>query len=184
MNRPLHVDGTLLTIRPVETGDLEDLARMFRKLSHESTYYRFFSPLPRVPEPTLRRMIDVDHCRCDAVVAVDGTDIVGIANYDTPPQPASREAEVAIVIHDDWQRRGVGQRLMCSLAALAFSRDYDTFLARTLPSNRAAIAFVRKLSPRAVTTFAGGEYEVRLGVDELACERPVRAGCREEMRWS
>lgn len=180
MKELLHVDGAALTVRTVEATDVDDLARMFRKLSRESVYYRFFSPLPRVPEAMLQRMADVDHCRRDAVVALDGSDIVAIASYDTASQSGSGEAEIAIVVDDEWQHRGVGQRLVCRLADLALERDYDTFFARTLPVNRAALALLRKLSPRAVSRFSEGEYEFRLGIDDLVCERPVATGWEGE----
>ena len=180
MNDLMHIDGTVLTVRPVETTDDEGLARMIRKLSPESIYFRFFSPLPRVPNATLRRMTDVDHYRRDALVALDGAEIVAIASYDTSPQPASREAEIAVVVDDVWQHRGVARRLMCHLAELALAREYHTFVARTLPVNRAALALIRKLSPHAIARFAGGEYEVRLRIDDLACERPVATGRRRD----
>lgn len=180
MNELVHVDGAALTVRPIETTDVEELARMFGKLSRESIYFRFFSPLLQVPNVMLRTMTEVDHCRRDAVVAVDGAEIVALASYDAMPPPASREAEIAIVVEDAWQHRGVALRLMCQLAELALERDYDTFVARTLPTNRAALAFARKLAPHAIARFADGEYDVRLTIDDLACERLVGSGGRGE----
>ena len=177
MNDLVHIGGTALTVRPVEATDAGNLAQMFAKLSRESVYYRFFSPLPSVPDAMLRRMADVDHCRRDALVALHGGDIVAIASYDTMPESASREAEIAIVVDDAWQHRGIGMRMMCRLAELALERQYETFFARTLPVNRGALALIRRLSPRAVARFAAGEYEVRLEIDDLACELPVAAGC-------
>lgn len=178
MNALMHVDGTVLVVRPVEATDVEDLARLFARLSRESIYFRFFSPLPRIPNAMLRGMTDVDHCRCDALVALDGAEIVAIASYDTLPPPASREAEIAVVVDDAWQQRGVAPRLICHLAELALEREYHTFVARTLPVNRAALACIRKISPHAIPRFTGGEYEVRLSIDDLACERAIATGCR------
>lgn len=167
----MQIDDTAFTIRSIEAGDVDDLARMFARLSRESIYFRFFSPLPRVPDTVLRRMAGVDHCRRDALVAFHGDESVAIASYDTLPNGTSREAEIAVVVDDAWQRRGVALQLMCHLAELALQRGYETFVARTLPNNRAALALVRKLSPHSTATFAGGEYEIRLSIKDVACGR-------------
>src|SRR5437868_6839145 len=112
----------------------------------------------------LARLTDVDHLRRDALVALDGDDIVGVARYDAARSDDSgadrtRDAEIAITVVDAWQRRGLGHRLLERLEALAGRRGYDTFVARILPENRAALELVRKLDPDVDVTFAGGEYE-------------------------
>jgi RimJ/RimL family protein N-acetyltransferase len=157
--------GTLLTIRPVEPTDVEGLARMFGRLSRESIYYRFFSPLPQVPPSTLRRVANVDHSHRDALVVLDGADIVAIASYDELPSTdrrAGHDAEIAVTVDDAWQHQGIGLRLGRHLAALALERGYDTFVAKTLPTNRAALRLIRKLAPEATVQFASGVYDARL----------------------
>ena len=178
-----RVAGTTLTVRPVEATDLEDLGRMFRKLSRESVYLRFFSPLPNVDLPMLTRMTDVDHDRRDGLVALDGAEIVAIANYAARDESGSGEAEIAVVVDDAWQRRGVGLRLTRRLVALALGRDYDTVVARVLPVNRAALALMRALSPQVAARFTDGEYEVRFTNADIAGEadvEPVSAGEAEQ----
>ena len=75
----VRVDGTALTIRAIEATDVDRLARMFDRLSPETVYYRFLAPLPRLPRSTLVRLCDVDHCLRDALVALDGDEIVAVA---------------------------------------------------------------------------------------------------------
>jgi L-amino acid N-acyltransferase YncA len=105
----------------------------------------------------LLRLADVDHGRRDALVALDGDEIVAVARYDG--RPGSRQAEIAITVEDAWQHRGVGKRLAARLAKLAAEQGYDTFVATMLPDNRAALGLVRKLVPDATVRWAGGEYE-------------------------
>lgn len=163
------LDGTVLTVRPVELTDIDNVARMFARLSRESTYFRFFSPLPRLPRALLLRLTDVDRCRRDALVAFHGDDIIAMASYDEIR--GSRDAELAVTVEDAWQGRGIGSRLAGCLAGVAVERGFDEFVARTLPDNRAALAMIRKLAPDARVRFAGGEYEARLLLASIAIDR-------------
>jgi RimJ/RimL family protein N-acetyltransferase len=156
----MRVGETKLTVRAITITDAERLARLFGRLSATSVHFRFFSPISRPPRAALLRLADVDHVRRDALVALDGDEIVGVARYDG--RPGSREAEIAITIEDAWQHRGVGKRLAVRLAGLATDRGYDTFVATMLPDNRAALGLVRKLVPDATVRWAGGEYEAAL----------------------
>jgi RimJ/RimL family protein N-acetyltransferase len=151
------VDDTLLTIRTISIADVERLSRLFGRLSPTSIHFRFFSPITRPPRAALLRLADVDHGRRDALVALDGDEIVAVARYDG--RPDSRQAEIAITVEDAWQHRGVGKRLAARLAKLAAEQGYDTFVATMLPDNRAALGLVRKLVPDATVRWAGGEYE-------------------------
>jgi RimJ/RimL family protein N-acetyltransferase len=162
--RILRVDHVELDVRPVEISDVERLARMFGRLSRESVRFRYFSPIRRLPRPMLLRLADVDHCRRDALAALDGDEIVAVARYDemrNPVQPGARDAEIAITVEDAWQHRGIGLRLARRLCVVARDRGYDAFVARILPENRAALGLVRKLAPDATVRYAGGDYEAR-----------------------
>ena len=153
-------DGTTLTVRPIVITDAEKLERFFTRLSPSSVYFRFFSPIRRPPRAALLRLADVDHTRREALVALQGDDIVGVARYDA--QPDTPQAEIAVTVEDAWQHRGVGSALAGRLAKLARDRGYERFTATMLPDNRAAVGFLRKLSPDATLRFASGEYEASL----------------------
>jgi len=161
MNEIICIDGTPLTVRPIELTDVERLARMFRRLSPESVRFRFFSPIPRLPRPTLLRLADVDHFRRDALAALDGDEIVAVSRYIRLLPPHEREAELAVTVEDAWQRKGLGGSLTRRLVAVAGDRGFDTFVARILPDNRAALGLLRSLAPEAVVLFADGDYEAR-----------------------
>jgi len=161
----MRVDDIELTVRPIAIDDVERLARLFTRLSPSSVHFRFFSPIARPPRAALLRLADVDHGRRDALVVLDGDEIVAVARYDGRPDDgpgASHQAEIAITVEDAWQHRGLGKRLAPRLAELAKGRGYDTFVAIMLPDNRAALGLVHKLVPDATVRFAGGEYEASL----------------------
>jgi GNAT superfamily N-acetyltransferase len=159
-------DGGVLNVRPIVGSDADRLGRMFDRLSRQSVYFRFFSPIIQLPRATLLQLADVDHRRRDALVALDHDEIVAVARYDDAGHlqrcDGSRGAEVAVTVEDAWQHRGVGKQLVCGVAALARQRGYDHFIARILPQNRAALALARGLVPDASVRFTGGDYEVHL----------------------
>ena len=154
-----------VTFRPVHITDVDRLERMFRRFSPESIRFRFFSPLPSVPRSALLRLAVVDHRRDDAVVALEGDEIVGIAGYngltDAGP-PGMREAELSVAVEDAWQRRGLGRLLARRLAAVARERGCDAFRVRIIPENRPALRLLRDLVPDADVRFDSGEYAARL----------------------
>jgi GNAT superfamily N-acetyltransferase len=156
-DQTMWVDGTPLTVRPIAITDAAGLEGLFTRLSPQSVQFRFFSPVNRPPHAALLRLADVDHARRDALVALDGEEIVGVARYDA--RPGTTEAEIALTIEDAWQRRGLGSLLARRLAKVARARGYERFLATMLPDNRAALGLVHKMSPDATVRFVAGEYE-------------------------
>jgi ribosomal protein S18 acetylase RimI-like enzyme len=154
------VDGVTLTVRPIAITDAERLARLFDRLSPTSVHYRFFSPVRRPPRAALLRLADVDHDKRDALVALEGDEIVAVARYDAVP--GTNHAEIALTVEDAWQHHGLGERLSRRLATRAYARGYDSFVATVLPDNRAALGLMRKLSPHADVHFEGGEYEASM----------------------
>jgi predicted N-acetyltransferase YhbS len=172
------VDGTALTIRPIDITDVDRLDRMARRLSPESIYFRFHAPLRRVPWSALLWLSDVDHFRRDALVALDGDEIVAVARYahvSVASGSESRDAEIAVTVQDSWQRRGLGCLLARRLCAVALERGFDAFRVTILPDNRVAMGLMRKLVPDASVRFTGGTCEARLPLRDAdpAERRPV-----------
>jgi GNAT superfamily N-acetyltransferase len=150
------VDGHALVVRPIAITDADRLARLFTRLSPETVHFRFFTPVRRPPRAALLRLAHVDHNRRDALVALDGDEIVAVARYDAK---TDHEAEIALTVEDAWQHRGLGKRLARRLGAVALEHGYDTFTATMLPDNRAALGLMRKLVPEASLRWGHGEYE-------------------------
>jgi GNAT superfamily N-acetyltransferase len=165
MGDTMVVGGSALTVRPVALDDVDRLVRLFARLSPESVLFRFLAPIPRMRREDLARLVDVDHDRREALVALAGPEIVAVARYGG--RRGSSESEIAVTVDDAWQGRGVGPQLACRLAAIARVRGYDTFVATMLPENHVALTLVHRLSPRATLRCTKGEVEARIPLDEV-----------------
>lgn len=97
-------DGSRVAIRPVEPDDREMLAEGFGRLSTESRYRRFFTPLPELSERQLNYLTHLDRHDHEALVTLDPAtgECVGVARF---VRIAPGVAEPAIVLADAWQGR-------------------------------------------------------------------------------
>ena len=152
------VDGSRVTIRLIQAADAYPLLRMFDRLSPESIYHRFFSPMPQPRRAALLHLTGLDNQLHEAMVAeVDG-EIVGVARYDG--RADEHDAEVAVIVEDGWQDRGLGTQLLHHLASVGARRGLVAFRAVVLGENRRALPFLRRLSPAADVRFQDGEYQI------------------------
>src|SRR3954465_13874673 len=103
-----------VTTRPVRPADRTLFHRLWERLSPETVYRRFHAPVHTLPEESVRRLVTVDHDLREAVVAVVGDEVVGIARYDRPLDDPSI-AEVAVLVEDAWQGVGLGRQLLAEL---------------------------------------------------------------------
>lgn len=138
---PLHwhadvvlVDGRTVHIRPISPDDADRLRDFHAGLSAETIQYRFFSPHPTLSDQEVEHFTNVDHDDRVALVATLGARMIGVARYERLQDRDS--AEVAFVVSDEHQGRGVGALLLEHLAAAARERGISRFEASVLTTNR------------------------------------------------
>jgi|1186.fasta_scaffold04681_3 GNAT superfamily N-acetyltransferase len=154
--KTMIVGDRALTVREITIDDIDRLRRLFTRLSPDTVYRRFFSPVQEPPRTALLWLADVDHTSRDALVALDGDEIVAVARYDG--RAGTNTAEIAVTVEDAWQGQGVGKRLTRRLAMLALDHGIESFDAIVQSDNRPALGLIRRLSPEASVRFASGEY--------------------------
>jgi GNAT superfamily N-acetyltransferase len=147
--------ATGIDIRPLGRDDRSAFRRFFDGLSMRSRYLRFFSPIPQLPERTLDWMVDVDGHRHGALAAWQGDEVIGEARYVAF---ADESAEVAVTVHDDWQRHGVGTAMLLRLVADAARNGFCRLTATSLPENRGVLKLLTR-SGFVATGSAGGVSE-------------------------
>ena len=135
-------DGGTVHIRPIVADDATRLNALHERLSSESKYLRFFSPMPHLSESLLDRFVRVDYVDRFALVAMLGDEIVGVARYDVLDSDHT-SAEVAFTVDDAHQGRGLATLLLEHLVAVAAERGITRFVAETLPANNKMLAVFR-----------------------------------------
>ena len=125
-----------LVVRPMRADDENRLLRTAGRLSPRTVYQRFFSPIHTIPPTLLHRLANVDHDDREALVALDGDEIVAVVRWDRDPAHRD-EAEVAVLVEDAWQHRGLGGALTRMLVEEAAGHHIARLTATVLSDNTA-----------------------------------------------
>ena len=161
------LDGAPIIVRPIRPDDAAELARAYARLSERSRRRRFLSVADPLPTAELRYLTSVDHDSQQALVAIDANSgaIVGSARYWRLPG-RSGDAELALEVIDDWQRRGVGRTLLEALTVLARVNGVERFIAIVSAENGPAQRGLQRAGARCEAY--GGDVEYELDVEALA----------------
>jgi len=157
------LDGRSARIRPVRPSDAERLVSFYSRVSDESKYLRFFAPYPRLSDRDVAHFTTVDHDHRVALVGVLGDNIIGVARYDAVDD---EEAEVAFLVEDAHQGRGLAQLLLEHLAQAARDRGFTRFVADVLPDNRRMIAVFREQGYRVTGDVADGVLRMVFPIEQ------------------
>jgi nucleotide-binding universal stress UspA family protein len=163
-------DGTRVVIRPIAPEDRDELRAGFERLSPESRYRRFFSPVPHLSERQLDYLTRVDHHDHEALLAVEEATGrgIGVARF---VRTAPDEAEPAMTVADDWHGRGVGTHLLAALAERAREEGIERFRAPVLAGNDDALTVLRRLG-RTRESRVGTEVELEIDLAPEAAAGP------------
>jgi acyl-CoA synthetase (NDP forming)/GNAT superfamily N-acetyltransferase len=155
-------DGATVHVRPIAPVDGPAIQALHSRLSDETIYYRFFSPLPHLSDALLDRLVHVDYDRRFALIAELGNYIVAVARYERlPPQPDHpADAEVAFLVEDSHQGRGLGTILLEHMAAVAKEAGVQRFVAETLPDNARMLSVFHEAGFEDEQAFAQGVVRV------------------------
>jgi acetyltransferase len=140
-------DGTDITIRPIRPEDAELVQAFVRGLSEESRYFRFMSSMEELTETMLVRFTQIDYSRELALIAVtveQGKEIeLGVARFAINPDGDS--CEFALVVADNIQGKGLGQKLMVSLMEAARAKGLNIIEGEVLSSNHNMLKLMTRL---------------------------------------
>jgi GNAT superfamily N-acetyltransferase len=160
-------DGARIVLRSIRPEDKPLVLDAFERLSDESRYRRFFTPMQRLEPSLLAYLTEVDHHDHEAIVALDPRTgaAVGFARYvRLEAEPEAAEAAVTVV--DDWQGRGVGHARLGRLVTRARREGIERFTAEVRAENSAAVELLTSLGSSELTR-AGTEFH-------LVIELPAR----------
>jgi RimJ/RimL family protein N-acetyltransferase len=138
-------DGTLARMRPIRADDAQRLVELYDHLSRDTRYHRFFSVMQRLPPDWARFLANVDYQSRLALVVESPDDpdtLIAVARYEPVGEPGV--AEVAFVVQDGWQDRGVGTVLFGALLAAAELNGIRRFRAWVLADNRRMLDLITR----------------------------------------
>ena len=156
-------DGGTVHVRPIRPADGDLLVDFHNRLSAETVYLRFFSPKPVLAARDVQRFTHVDYDTRVALIALLGGRIIGVARYDRVP--GTTDAEVAFVIDDEHQGRGLGTIFLEYLAAAARRHGITRFVADTLPHNVRMLEVFRTAGFTAEQAYADGVVRVTFPIE-------------------
>jgi GNAT superfamily N-acetyltransferase len=171
-------DALTILVRPIRPDDKRHIAEAFERLSPETRYRRFFAPMDRLTTMDLAYLTEVDHHGHEALAAINPENgrIIGVARYVRAKDPG--EAEVAVVVGDPWQGKGVGSALLERLVERARAEGIDHFVALALSDNEEAVEMFRHLAPgrSKLRRSASGHLEMLIELPEPGRLRESRLG--------
>ena len=157
-------DGTLVGFRQMHPTDEARMRDLFHSLSKQTMYYRFMSGVARLPQRRVRDFVYVDYRDEMAIVGTvpeaSGEEIIAVGRYYL--NPGTNRAEVAFIVRDQWQNRGIGTFLLTYLATIARSQGIAGFTAEVLVDNRAMLAVFRKSGFRLRSQLDGRVHSIEL----------------------
>jgi RimJ/RimL family protein N-acetyltransferase len=186
MDTPLRIDGMIqsypkdlertarvrsgewVRLRPIQPDDEARLMQLYDRLSFDTTLQRFFTRMNRLPQAWAHFLANVDYSDRLALVIepveAERTTLIAVARYDH--SCSDGVAEVAFVVEDAWQGRGLGTLLLHEILAAAHQRGIHCFRADVLASNRRMLRLLARHTDIV-------ERTTRYGVTELRFRRRV-----------
>lgn len=153
-----------MLLRPVKISDEPVLKDFFYSLSDNSMYRRFISFRKDMPHERLQEFVVIDYTKEIVILAVAGSEetetVVGVGQYGIDEN--SHTAEVAFVVRDDHQNKGIGTSLLSYLTYLAKRQGLLGFTAEVLTENLAMLHVFEKMGFDIQKRSEGGVYELKM----------------------
>ena len=165
-------DGATVTMRPIRPDDAHGLQALFDRLSPESIALRFLGQPKELPYEQAKQLANVDFQQRMALVATlekGGEEhIIAVARYAVDPTGQPDVAEAAIVVEDEYQKRGLGTLLLTRLVAYAYAHGVRAFRATVRQDNIQIMRFVRHSGLPAESALEAGTWDILVKLEPEA----------------
>ncbi|MGW4324752.1 bifunctional acetate--CoA ligase family protein/GNAT family N-acetyltransferase [Nocardia sp. NPDC004573] len=170
----LASDGGVVRLRPITPDDAERLQDFHSALSDRTRYLRYFGPYPRISPKDLYRTTHVDYHDRVGLVLELGEAIVAVGRYELLERDGPRAAEVAFVVADGHQGRGLGSILLEHLAGAAAENKIETFVAEVLAENTVMVTVFRDAGYQVERSRDGSVLHLEFAIDPTEALLSVR----------
>ncbi len=158
--------------RPIKPSDEEQMRRLFYKFSDEAIYYRYFHTITTMPHAKMQEYVNVDWRHTMSIVGLVGEPgegvIIAEARYICGPSGC--DAEIALVVDENYGNHGVATYMVDLLTTLGKERGIELFTAEILYSNRKIMAVFKKACPGLESRLSDQVYSIVMPL------RPTPAG--------
>jgi len=157
-------DGLTVDFRAIKPSDVEDMRRLFYRFSDTSVYYRYFSPIKTMPHAKMQEYVNVDYRRTLSIVGLvremgEGSIIAEARFVREDHEPV---ADVAFVVDEAYQGRGIATFMLKMLIRLGRERGLRGFKADVLSSNKSMLKVFEKSGLTVEARMEAGVYELNL----------------------
>lgn len=157
-------DGGTVHLRPICPEDADGLTGLMDRSSDQTRYYRFFGPMKRLSDKDLHRFTHVDHVDRVAFVVLLGDQIIAVGRFDR--YPGTDDAEIAFLVEDAHQGRGLGSVLLEHLAAAARERGIKNFVAEVLAQNSRMVRVFQDAGYKATREYDEGVVHLTFPIEQ------------------
>ncbi len=165
-------DGLEVKIRPIKPSDEDMMRRLFYNFSDEAKYFRYFAPKPVMPHKEMQKYASIDYKEVLSIVAIvekgRNERIIGEARYAFDERADAYE--VAFIVDEEFQGKGVASFLFNYLIKIARDRGVKAFIAYVLPRNDAMLKVFEKAKIRTIRTFEDDTLVLRFNLSEETAE--------------
>lgn len=162
-------DGEVVQLRPIRPDDFDREREFITRVGPESLYFRFFKAKKELSPEELRYFTNVDYDDRMAFIALDGDDMIAVGRYDVMPEKVAadggRVAEVAFLVQDDHQNRGIGRQLLQHLTVYARLQGITEFEAFVLAENHGMLRLFRNSGYKLHRQLDKGVYSVEFPIE-------------------
>ena len=165
-------EGLTVRFRAIRPSDEDQMRRLFYRFSDESVYYRYFTHIKAMPHAKMQQYVNVDYGETLSIVGLIGPpgkgQLIAEARYvkykDRPM------ADIAFVVDEKYNGKGIATYLYLLLIRLAKERGLQGFTANVLASNRSMMKVFEK-EGKMKAKLEYGEYELEILFDESTKSR-------------
>ena len=156
-------NGRILSFRPLLPSDEFAYRNFFYSLKDETIYFRFFFRMKLFTHEVVQEQwASLDYRNNLSIIGLDQSggheEIVALGSYARGEE--DQDAEVAFVIHEDFQGMGIASYLLQVLEKIAMTNGYRRFFASVLKENAAMVHVFQKKYPNAKVTLSGNDRRI------------------------
>ena len=168
------LDGRKIILRPINPEDKKALSSFYNRLSEDTRFLRYDYIKGELTENDLKIYCEIDYERTLGLVAEigqgDQKEIIGIGQYYRLLDPDI--AEVAFVVQDSEQRKGIGTHLLKQLAVIAWEYGVRYFVGEVSRTNGRMLSIFSKSDPHMERVLSGSTCTISLSVREVMHRSP------------